>query len=317
MRVLIADDNRDSADTLAMLCDAWGYESTVVFDGDSALAMLRQPDAPKLCLLDWEMPGATGIDICAALRKEREIPYRYLILITGRAERANMVNGLNAGADDFLFKPVDADELRARLITGTRVLNLQDQLLRTMKQLKTQASRDALTDVWNRAAIFEILQREMARLDRSSQSMSIALADVDFFKHINDTGGHLMGDNVLIEVAARLKRGVRTYDSVGRYGGEEFLIVLPGCDTVEARQLGERLRRSIQEEIFVTPQGQRHATISIGLATWNRHSDITDLVRRADQALYIAKKSGRNKVVMDDSTPIARPMPTATVSHSN
>lgn len=300
MRVLIADDQRDTVETLAMLCDAWGYQSTVVYDGNAALAHLRQPNSPMLCLLDWQMPGVTGIEICHEVRREKDRPYRYIILITGRGNRNDMLAGLNAGADDFLLKPVDADELRARLITGTRVLNLQDQLLRTMRSLEEQATHDGLTGLWNRNAIFQILEREMSRRDRQNQSLSLALVDLDHFKEINDTRGHVVGDHVLREVATRLLGGVRAYDSVGRYGGEEFMIVLPGCDQAEALQLGERLRRTIEREIADACGNRLLATACLGVSTWNGQSAAADLVRRADRALYAAKNRGRNRVVGDD-----------------
>lgn len=296
MRVLIADDERDAVDSLSMLCEAWGFEPDVAYDGSSALAKLRQPNAPMLCLLDWQMPGLTGVEICAEVRREKDRPYRYIILITGRTARTERLAGLNAGADDFLFKPVDPDELRARLMTGTRVLNLQDQLLRAMKQLKEQASRDGQTRLWNRTAIFETLHREMARGHRHENPLSIALVDIDLFKGINDRHGHLVGDLVIANVAKRLVNCVRPYDSVGRYGGEEFLIVLPGCNSAEANALSERLRRAIQDESIDAPDLKLQTTVSIGVATWAGEAEAVDFVRRADEALYLAKNTGRNRV---------------------
>lgn len=297
MQVLIADDLRDSAESLALLCEAWGFQPRVAFDGKQAFEALHEPGSPMLCLLDWQMPRMNGIELCTAIRQKQEVPYRYLILITGRGDRSQMVAGLEAGADDFLLKPVHVEELRARLMTGSRVLNLQAQLLLTMKQLREQATRDGLTHVWNRTTIFEILQREMTRGFRQESPLSAILLDIDHFKHINDRHGHLTGDMVLRTVASRLIGGLRPYDSVGRYGGEEFLVVLPGCDTVEAMSLAERLRTGIAQHPFDSPDGPLSVTASFGVVTWNGCWPILDLVRRADQSLYNAKNQGRNRVI--------------------
>lgn len=302
MRVLIADDQRDAVESLAKLCAVWGYQTIKAYDGDAALELLREPDAPMLGLLDWHMPGMNGVEICQEVRREKERPYRYIMLITGRANRFEMVDALNAGADDFLFKPYDPDELRARLITGTRVLDLQDRLLRTMQQLEERATHDGLTGLWNRNAIVDILQREISRRDLETEPVSIALVDVDHFKGINDSRGHLVGDCVLREIADHLLASVRPYDTVGRYGGEEFLLVLRNCDSEQARGLGERLRQSLASRPFLADSDAPLPTsASIGIATWTGDCDATELIRRADEALYGAKTAGRNRVVKWES----------------
>ncbi len=305
MQLLIADDNRDSADILAMLCESWGYVPTVAYDGVSALNLLRGPNAPMLCLLDWDMPGFTGIDICSAIRQERDRPYRYLILITGRDEQTALVTGLNAGADEFLLKPVDPDELRVRLATGRRVLTLQSQLLETMEHLKSLAAHDGLTGLWNRSATLEILDREMSRgqRDRDARILSVALADIDNFKAINDSRGHLAGDLVLQQVAQRLTSCLRPYDSVGRYGGEEFLIVLPNCNKAESHVLADRLRRCLRDEAMDATGGSLEVTASFGVANWNGEDGTLALLQQADAALYAAKEEGRDRVVVAASHP--------------
>src|SRR5262249_35924367 len=168
-----------------------------------------------------------------------------LVLVTGQGSREQMLEGLEAGADDFLIKPVEAAELRARLTSGRRVVALQEQLLATQRQLRDQASRDALTGLWNRGAILDLLERELARGRREGRPVGVILADVDNSKRINDTFGPLAGDRALRQVACRLGEALRPYDKVGRYGGEEFLVVLPGCDAGDAAGLAERLRQRV------------------------------------------------------------------------
>lgn len=307
MRILIADDNRDSVETLSLLCQTWGFEPIHAYDGHQALALLHEPDSPMLCLLDWEMPGLTGIEICEIIRSEKDRPYLYMILITGRADRPQMVKGLDAGADDFLFKPVEVNELRARVSTGRRVLNLQEQLLSVLAQLKDQAARDGLTQLWNRSAIFEILEREISRGDRQASPLTVVLLDIDHFKSINDLHGHLAGDQVLLQFAQRLTHSLRPYDSVGRYGGEEFLIVLPGCPVYEAMKLVQRLRATIEKEGILLPSGRIDITASFGVACWEPKSTVADLVQCADNCLYVAKRNGRNRVIGPESASLPEP----------
>jgi two-component system cell cycle response regulator len=304
MRVLIADDNRDAVATFAALLKSWGFEPCVAYDGRTALARLREPDPPQLAILDWVMPGLTGIEICREIRADRNRSYTYFILVTGRGNRTEMVAGLSAGADEFLFKPVDPDELHARLLTGKRVLDLQDRLLATMGQLKVQATHDSLTGLWNRAAILEHLEREMARGQRHDQPLAVAMGDLDHFKAVNDTHGHAAGDQVLVQAAQRMRDALRPYDAIGRYGGEEFLLVLSNCDCGTARALAERLRTCIAVEPFSFLGTRIPVTISLGVASWDGQATATDLVRQADDILYRAKRAGRNCVASAKHDPI-------------
>jgi two-component system, cell cycle response regulator len=302
MRVLIADDDPASTTTLAILARCWGYDPVTVHDGQAALASLNGPDAPTLAILDWFMPGMNGVDVCREIRKDSARPYTYFVLVTGRGGKDEMLDGLAAGADDFLVKPVDPSEMRARLSNGKRILELQEQLLTTQRLLREQATRDALTGLWNRSMILEILDRELARSRRDHHPVSVLLADIDHFKRINDTLGHLAGDEVLRTIAQRLHMGLRPYDMVGRYGGEEFLMVLPGCNAEAALALAERLRSVVE----TGPVRDAHVTIpvtmSVGAAVWNSAWAAPELLRVADAALYRAKNAGRNRAVIANAT---------------
>ena len=308
MRVLIADDNIASTQTFAVLLRYWGYEPITVHDGLRALEVLRSPDAPSLAVLDWIMPGLNGIDICREIRKGVDRPYTYVVLVTGRGGKEQMIDGLKSGADDYLVKPVDPNELHARLSTGKRILDLQEQLLATQRLLRDQATRDGLTGLWNRAMILEILDRELARSRRENAPVGVIMADLDHFKDINDTHGHLAGDQVLRQVGQRLLNCLRPYDMVGRYGGEEFLIVLPGCTAEASVTLAERLRKCVEVEPVMEENGVIPITVSLGIADWDGDMPGKTLLRAADGALYQAKKAGRNKAILA-SFPVEHPAP--------
>jgi diguanylate cyclase (GGDEF)-like protein len=307
MRVLIADDNKDSAESLATLLRIWGFVPVIVHDGQAALAFLREAAIPTLALIDWVMPGINGIDICREIRKETCRPYTYLILVTGRSGKDHMVDGLTAGADDYLIKPVDPHELHARLNTARRILELQDQLLATQRQLHEQATRDSLTGLWNRAMILETLERELTRSRRESQPLSVIMADIDHFKQINDMHGHLVGDRVLRQTAQRLMTMLRPYDTVGRYGGEEFLVVLPGCVASVAMTLAERLRQCMAAEPIADNDQAFQVTVSFGVSVWDGQTTGQELLHSADRALYEAKRTGRNRVTSAESLAAAQP----------
>jgi two-component system cell cycle response regulator len=291
VRILVADDDAVSRRLLEATLKKWGYDVAVGEDGDKAWEVLQGEDAPQLAILDWVMPGMDGPEICREVRTLGGQRYIYLLLLTAKSEKEDLVKGMEAGADDFLSKPFDAQELRARLRAGIRILELQETL-------RAQATHDSLTGLWNRAATFDFLRRELSRARRQGAPVSIVMADIDHFKCINDTHGHLVGDMVLREVARRLSSAVRAYDVTGRFGGEEFLLVFPGCAVRNAMDRAEQLRTCVNREPVETPEGPILVTLSLGVAGSEaaRATDPDSLLRAADAALYRAKSGGRDRV---------------------
>ena len=302
MRILIADDDPISLRLLRRTLERAGYDVTTVDNGTAAVRALCEKDGPRLALLDWIMPGLDGPTVVRTVRKHREQPYVNMILLTSRQSKEDIVAGLESGADDYLTKPFDPQELRARLRTGERILLLEDRLVEAREEMRFKATHDSLTSLWNRGMIEELLYRELqrARRDLHNGCVSLVLGDVDHFKKVNDTYGHASGDAVLREIAARLLRAVRSYDAVSRYGGEEFLIVLSGCDAACVRSRAEDIRRGIEMKPVKTEEGEIRVTISLGVAMssdWEG-ADGEELIRQADAALYQAKREGRNRVVL-------------------
>ena len=298
MRILIAEDEVVSRIKLQARLQKWGYEVTVARDGDEAWAMLQDPDAPSLAIIDWMMPGMDGPELCRRIRTQGREPYVYVILLTGKDGKADLIEGLQAGADDYVTKPVDAQELEVRVRGGQRIVDLHSELLASRQALWFQATHDTLTGACNRAAALVTLQREMARTDREKTPFSVALIDLDHFKKVNDTFGHLGGDAVLKETVKRMGLALRPYDTVSRHGGEEFLLVLPGCDLAAGATVAERVRKLIAERPVDVPGHAIDVTCSIGVSACDAKMDIDTLIRQADDALYLAKRSGRNQVML-------------------
>jgi two-component system, cell cycle response regulator len=295
--VLIADDDPVSRRLLQVSLGNAGYRVDAAADGAEALRVLNQPDSPRLVILDWLMPGMDGVEVCRMVRASAREPYQYIILLTAKGHQTEIIEGLEAGADDYITKPFDLQELKARLRAGKRILELQEQLVSAREQLRIQATHDSLTGLFNRRAIEEALDREATRCRREKKPVGVILADVDHFKLINDTYGHQAGDAVLQEIARRMSASLRAYDSVGRYGGEEFLVVVPGSDLAAAAELAERLRQGIAAQPVSTDSAMIPVTVSLGVAvSADQPGGLEDLLRRADEALYAAKDRGRNRV---------------------
>lgn len=309
MRVLVADGDPAVQKSLRELLLDWGYEAVVAEDGDQATALLQSDQCPRLAVLDWASAGIDGVELCRQVRASSRSQYIYILLLTARTQSQDIVMGMEAGADDYITKPFNPAELRARLWAGRRILQLQEQLVQAREALREQATRDGLTGLWNRMTILEILDKELSRACRERGSVGVVMADLDYFKQINDMCGHIAGDTVLRQAAQRMQANVRQYDSIGRYGGEEFLIVLPGCDLRGGLAQAERMRAALAAEVFALPEGAPHVSCSVGVAAVSDVSGAVDahrLVREADAALYLAKHNGRNRVEAFSSGRLAR-----------
>jgi two-component system cell cycle response regulator len=295
LRMVVADDSILSLTMMQHLLGKLGFDPQVARDGASAWELLQAEDVPTIAILDWMMPGMEGIDICRKIRQLSHQHYTYAMLLTGKSEKKEIIEGLQAGADDYMTKPINVDELQARLVVAQRIINFQEELFTAREVLRNQASHDYLTQLLNRGGIMEAVQQELSRSRRTGESFSVILVDIDHFKQINDTFGHLTGDDVLFEVASRIKTCTRSYDSVGRYGGEEFLLVVPGCDQSQAFQVAEKIRQSVCQTPIQMSQAEKTVTISLGVCTRTVETGPDALLMAADSALYCAKKSGRNR----------------------
>lgn len=295
MKILIAEDDPISRKLLHKALERSGYDVVAVENGKQALEALCALDAPRLALLDWVMPELDGPEVCSAVRKRTEQTYAYMVLLTSKDSKEETVVGLESGADDYLTKPFNIEELRARLRVGERILLLEDRLVEARENMRFRATHDPLTALLNRGAILDLLNRELHRSQRENKSTAILLGDVDHFKRVNDTLGHLIGDEVLTEIARRLLGAVRSYDFVGRYGGEEFLVILNSCDTAYGPTRADNIRKSISKPIMTT-KGPLSITMSFGVlqsAEWGPRS-LEELLHGVDMALYEAKAAGRN-----------------------
>jgi diguanylate cyclase (GGDEF)-like protein len=275
-----------------------------------AAEQLCPATGPRLALLDWVMPELDGPGVCREVRKRNDQSYVYMVLLTSKESKEDVVAGLESGADDYLTKPFDPEELKARLRTGLRILDLEDRLVEAREDMRFQATHDGLTALWNRGMIVDLLGRELARSIRENFSTAILMCDLDHFKSVNDTYGHLVGDDVLRETAKRVLASVRSYDFVGRYGGEEFLVVLNNCNPAYAFARADEIRKAIAQKPVMSSCGPIPITMSLGLLLnqeWGRRS-AEDLLHEADVALYEAKAAGRNCVkVASPKTPSAKP----------
>ncbi|MGC2111830.1 MAG: diguanylate cyclase [Candidatus Korobacteraceae bacterium] len=298
VHVLVAEDDPVYQRALQHFLTRNGYEVQIASDGLAALAEACSPQGPRLLLLDWMMPGLQGPEVCRQLRERPSEHYQYILLLTSKDTTADIVTGLEAGADDYLTKPFDASELLARVRVGARILKLHDSLMAAQEALRFQATHDPLTGLWNRGALLELVRTESERAQRRSDSLSLFMIDLDHFKRVNDEYGHLAGDDVLRQIALRLSLSIRPYDVLGRYGGEEFIVATSELNSERPPQFAERLRAAISSASIFASQIQIGITISVGVATATPHrgDTVEQLIRRADEALYIAKRNGRNRV---------------------
>lgn len=303
MNILIAEDDSISRHILTANVTKWGYNPIAVADGRAALKQMQQDDPPQLALLDWEMPEMNGLEVCQRVRQANSSSPSYIIILTGRSDAADIVRGLDAGANDYVSKPFNNDELHARIRTGKRMVDLQNELLAAKNALAHTATHDCLTGILNREGILDRLAIELERSRRNGKHIAIGLCDIDHFKQVNDTYGHQIGDAVLCGFSATIKNALRPYDAIGRFGGEEFLIIAPDYHNSETSSLFERLRARVEEQCTSTSADNVSVTVSIGVVVSDGHTAVDNLLATADKALYKAKNAGRNRVVFSRLNP--------------
>jgi diguanylate cyclase (GGDEF)-like protein len=305
MKIVIAEEESVVRSMLETTLPKWGYEVVTASDGAHAWQELQKGDGTRLAILDRTLPGMDGLEICRQARRRIELPYIYILLLLAKGQEQDMLEGMKAGADDILLKPLDLNELMIRLRLAKRVLELQEQLQSAHAAIGYQTTHDPLTGLANRASILDTLLRELARVRREGSHVGLILAEIDNFKHINETHGHLAGDAVLREAARRLRATVRPYDNAGRYGAEEFLIVAPGCDAANALSQAERIRTAMGGQSmdisewgkFASAQeGKIHVTLSLGVATGDKLKETEPLLRAVEAARARAQKAGRNRI---------------------
>ncbi len=300
MEVLIVEDDRISRKLLTQTLTNLGYHVVQSENGRQAWEILQQGNI-QLVITDWLMPEMDGLELTRLIRQAELPNYVYIVILTSQEGIDNVIDGLDAGADDYLAKPFNPRELAARLKIGERVLDLEQRLRGAHEKMHVLAMHDELTGLWNRRAIYNHAASELERATREQLPLSAILLDIDHFKLVNDSYGHLVGDQALKMVANTLNKHVRQYDRVGRWGGEEFVVILPTTTLEEAVEVAERLRISVagaklplkaSEDEFLQVQ------ISLGVACVEGDEGITldTLVDRADEMLYQAKEKGRNQV---------------------
>ncbi len=298
MRILIADDDLTSRLVLAGVLKKWGHEVVATVDGGQAWEAMQRPDAPAVAILDWMMPELSGVEVCGRVRGLHSDQPPYLILLTAKGEKSDIVAGLEAGADDYLSKPFDPGELRARVDVGRRIIELQARLLETRNALEHEATHDPLTGAINRRAFSDVLARALSEERRHHDGLALGICDVDSFKTINDTHGHQVGDEVLVELVRRITGKLRGHDVLSRHGGDEFVVLVGHVGETDVVTLFERMRAAVEEHPIPTKVGDVSVTLSFGVSRWTEGQTEDALVAAADVALYRAKSAGRNRVAL-------------------
>lgn len=311
-RILVVDDHPDNVEIIHARLTNRGFTVETATNGQEALERVRE-NPPHLILLDVMMPLMDGYEVSRRIKNDDTLPFIPIILVTARDSTQDKVEGLDAGADDYLTKPINFPELEARVRSMLRIKRLQDELDQknrelaranqelelANKKLRKLSITDGLTELYNHRHVHELLHEEFERSHRSGDPLAVAMMDLDRFKQVNDTYGHPTGDVILYETAQILRETAREIDMIGRYGGEEFIAILPGTTEEHAAHFAERVRQRVAAHLFRDDSTEVRMTLSAGVAAYPEHATDTPdlLIKRADEALYAAKSAGRNRVV--------------------
>ena len=300
MKILIAEDDNVTRHILEKSVTEMDFEVVSCKNGHDAWKILQSENAPHLLMLDWMMPGLDGLEICRRVRERAGEQYTFIILLTSKGEQDDFVKGMEAGADDYVVKPFNHNDLRVRLKAGRRIVELNEELLYVRDNLEKQATHDKLTGLYNRHFMVEILEKEFSRALRHQSDLSCLLLDLDNFKDVNDTFGHTFGDLVLREFSAGLEQNIRKSDISIRYGGEEFMVLLPNTGIAGAQNIAEKIRATCEKKRYDDGHNSTTVTVSIGIASIKQHQLIDDkeIVACADKALYRSKAEGRNRITV-------------------
>ncbi len=292
MKILIAEDDPTSNLLLKTMLLKWGFDVVTTFNGIEAWKVLQDEDMPQIAIIDWMMPGLEGLEVCRRIREMEKggDRYTYVVILTCRDNKEDIVTGMSAGADDYIIKPFDKEELKARLNAGQRLLELQTALRVANRKLLSMSRLDPLTGALSRFAILDELGLAMYRSIRENKSLGISLIDIDDLKEMNERSGRGAGDRILQTCVRKINTCLRKTDNFGRYGGDEFLVILPGVDFDTGTTICKRIRNAINDNEFPI-------TVSQSLAVWDGKASTEEFIAFAERNLLATKTDGRNRVV--------------------
>ncbi len=297
MNVLVAEDDNVTRCKLEKILTNMDFEVVSCKDGLDAWQVTQSKNTPRILVLDWMMPGMDGLEICRKIREQAREPYTFILLLTSKSKSDDFIEGMEAGADDYITKPFNNSELRARLKAGKRIVELNEELLSVRDHFENQATHDKLTGLYNRHYMVKTLEDELARALRYKTDLSCILLDLDCFKDVNDRFGHSFGDLVLREFSETLKQNIRKTDIAVRYGGEEFMVLLPHTNIAGAQIVAEKVRSASEKRMYDDGNNSITVTVSIGIASVKQNllAESKEIMACADKALYQSKAEGRNR----------------------
>lgn len=305
--ILVVDDLSENLQLISLILEKRGYETTFAISGEQALERVKSAK-PDLILLDFMMPQMNGLEVCEKIKANPELAEIPIIFLTASHEQDDLIQAFEKGAVDYITKPFSTPELLARVRTHLELKNAREHLKKLLdkqaqlnKKLENLANRDPLTGVWNRHYFLNLCEREISRAYRYNRLFSILIIDLDHFKKINDAYGHTIGDEVLIAITITVQNSIRKIDFLGRFGGDEFLVLLPETPVNVAVDMAETIRDNLEKKVILAEEIEVRVTVSIGVSTYQlEDQNIDPVLQRADQVLDQAKNQGRNRVIADN-----------------